>query len=716
MRRDGPGAGDRGWVERTLIVAKFYTTDKIRNVALAGHTQSGKTSLAEALLWTLKQSPRLGKTEDGNTISDYEAEEQRRGCSLQSSMIPVDFEDHKVNLLDMPGYREFLSEIYSGMMAAGSCLLVLDAGSNDIDTGAEYSWDLAAEFNLPQAIFINKLDKEHTSWAKTMDVIREKLTPRIVALAMPIGEALDFQGTIDLVRMKKVVVDGQKVTYEDIPAEHQEQANELRSQLVEAAAEGDEELMEKYLEGEELNHEEILRGLSEDMESRSIIPVFCGSATTLKGVRPLLDFMIHSFPPPGHHAGIKAEDETGGKPQTLQIEHDGDVILHVFKTIADPFQGKLNYFKVLQGTLLNDQMLTDTRTGKSEKFHHLIVVKGKEHEIVEKLDAGDIGAVAKHDEIGTGDTLVGANAKPVKIVMPTYPNPTMFRAVKARSRADEDKIGMGFHRLMDQDPTLKLYRDDSIRQTILSGMGELHLQVACARLKELVKVEVDLEVPRVPYRETITAKGEGQGKHKKQSGGHGQYGDCHIRFEPLPEGSGFEFEWAITGGVIPTNYQSAIEKGLVESMERGVLSGCQTVDLKASCFFGSYHAVDSSDMAFKVAASLAFKNVIPQCKPVILEPIYKATIIAPEEFMGDLMGDLNSRRGRILGMDSDSGKQTINVLIPLSELYTYDRALNSISRGRGYYAMEFDHYERVPGDVQEKIIAEAKKRAEEEED
>lgn len=695
-------------------MAKFFETEMLRNVALTGHTQSGKTSLAEGLLWSLKQSERLGKTEEKNTLSDFETEEQNRLCSLNTTVIPFEHQDCKVNLIDIPGNREFLGEKYSGLMAAGCALLVMDATNGGVSTGAEFSWELADRFNLPHAVFINKLDKENTSFETCLQALHNDLGARVIPLTLPVGEAENFKAVIDLIRMKMVVEDDQNVSFEDIPADMKDAADAARAELVEAAAEGDEELMEKFLDTESLDPDEVLRGLQEDVTDRSIVPVFCGSATLLKGLRPLANFMVHCFPSPAQHLAFDVVKEDGEHEQ-LMMEKDGDVVLYVFKTLSDPFQGKLSYFKVVHGILKDDATLVDTHTERQEKLHHLLTIKGKETEGVAQLAAGDIGAIAKHDAIKTGDTLIEPGAATMKIVTPEMPAPIAFMAVKAKSRADEDKVGMGFHRLVDQDPSLKFYRDDSIRQTILAGMGETHLQVTAARLKELSKVEVDLEVPRVPYRETITAKAEGQGKHKKQSGGHGQYGDCWIRFEPLPEGSGFEFEWAIVGGVIPTNYQTAVEKGIQESLDRGVLSGSPTVDVKATCYDGSYHAVDSSDMAFKVAASMAFKSVIPKCKPVILEPIYNLTITVPEEYMGDVMGDLNGRRGRIMGMDAENGKQIIKAQVPLSEIYTYSRTLNSISQGRGVYEMGYDHYERVPGDVQEKIIEEAKRLAEDEE-
>ena len=692
---------------------KIYSTSQIRNIALAGHTASGKTSLTEALLWSLKQSERLGKTEEGNTLSDYDAEEIRRHISIQASVIPVEHDNTKLNLIDLPGFRDFIGEIKGGLRAADAMLLVYDA-TGGFDTGAEFVWNASEEYKLPRAIFINKLDKEHTSFERALAKIQDAIGMKPAPLTIPIGEELEFKGVIDLIRMKRVVEDGPKVSYEDIPAELADEAQIARDTLVEAAAEGDDELTMKFLEGEALTPEEVTRGLRAAIAERRAVPVLCGSVAGAKGLRPLLDFMAQFMPDPTVAEGYDYTEPDKEEVKTIKVTPDGPVLAYVFKTVSDPFIGRLSFFKVLRGAAKSETVLQNVTRNKTERMAHLLVARGKKTESIDTLNAGDIGAIAKLEVTGTGDTLIDVGSKPILITQLVLPKPVVFMAVNAKSRGDEDKMGMGFHRIMEQDPTLNMYRDDSIRQTILAGMGEVHLQVAAGRMKDISKVSVDLEIPRVPYRETITRKGEGQGKHKKQSGGHGQYGDCHVRFEPLPEGSGFEFVWEIVGGVIPTNYKSAIEKGLVETMARGILAGAPTVDIRAACYYGSYHDVDSSDMSFKLAAALAFKNVIPSCGPILLEPIYKARITIPEEYMGDVMGDINGRRGRILGMAHSGRKQVIEAHVPLAELYTYSRQLNSLTQGRGTFEMEYDHFERVPGEVQEKVIAEYAKHREEE--
>jgi elongation factor G len=691
---------------------KALDTGQIRNITLAGHTQTGKTSLAEAMIWSLKQAGHLGKIEDGNTISDYDSEEIRRHASIQTSVVAFEYEDIRVNVLDTPGYWDFIGEIKQGIRASEGVVLIADA-TGGLDTGSEHAFEVACEYNQPMLLFINKMDKESASFEKSVREISKGLEIRTVPLALPAGEASEFKGVIDLVRMKYVEEDGQKVSYSNIPAEYSDAADTARAELVEIAAEGDEALLEKFLEEESLTSDEILQGLKKGLCEKLFVPVLCGSATAVKGIRPLLEFVHRCVSDPSNSASYQFEAEEDAEPETIGITPEGDVLIYVFKTAVDPYAGKRSLFKVLRGTLVPATALTNLSRNCEEKAGHLLVCSGSKAVEIDKITAGDIGVLAKLDQVKTGDTLVTSGTTwPPLVSQPRLPKPTAFMAVHARSRADEDKVGMGFHRLTEQDTTLEVNRDASISQTIMSGMGDLHLQVAVARLKELAKVDIDPEIPRVPYRETITRSAEGQGKHKKQSGGHGQYGDCWVRFEPLPEGSGFEFVWEIVGGAIPTNYKSAVEKGLSESLERGVLSGHQTVDVKATCYDGTYHAVDSSDMAFKVAASVAFKNIIPNCGPIMLEPIYKATITVPEDYTGDIMGDLNGRRGRILGMNPVGRKQVVEAHVPLSELYTYGRQLNSLSQGRGMWEMEFDHYARVPADVQEKIIQSCKQEKE----
>ena len=496
-----------------------------------------------------------------------------------------------------------------------------------------------------------------------------------------------------------------------MPAECAGRAAELKAALVEAAAEGDDSLTEKFLDGAELSDDEVLKGLEEVLEQRRSYPVIATAATEGVGVNLLLDFVVQCVPPPnqGHPFPAKRGDEE----VEFRCDESAKPVAFVFKTISDPFAGHLTFFKVLDGTVSNDSILLNTRRSAEERINHLMTMRGKKQDPVTKVAAGDIGVLAKLNATHTNDTLCDPKDNVVVAATPMPPH-TVTMAVKAKNKDDEEKIGIATHRLVEQDPTLKIHRDPVIKQTILSGMGDTHLDVAVSRLKAQSKVEVELEVPRVAYRETITKKAEGQGKHKKQSGGRGQFGDCWIRLEPQPEGAGFEFVWEIVGGVIPTKFQPSVEKGIVQAMERGIIAGYQAVDIKATCYFGSYHSVDSSDMAFQVAASKGFKMVSKSANPIILEPIHKVRVEVPEQYMGDVMGDMNSKRGRILGMTSEGRKQVIEALVPQSEMFTYSRELRSMTQGRGTFELFYDHYERVPPEVQAKIVAAAKPEAEEE--
>ncbi|MCX7719219.1 MAG: elongation factor G [Candidatus Sumerlaeaceae bacterium] len=693
---------------------KEYASDQIRNVALAGHSGAGKTSLVEMILFNKKITDRLGRVEDGTTVSDYDPEEVRRRCSINTALVPVEHRGVKINFLDLPGYRDFIGEIRNSGRAADALIIVVDAAAG-VEPGTELAWELAEEFRLPRLFVVNKMDRERASYAKTLEALRETFDCRLVQANMPVGEASAFKGCVNLLKMQMSSGDGGKVSYADIPADLKADAEALRAALVEVAAEGDDELTMKFLEGETLTPEEILRGLEEDMLALRCVPVVAASALQGPGCVGLLDFVVDCFPPPPHCHPVEAKDPKSGETVELRYKSDEPTAAFVFKTISDPYAGHLTFFKVLSGSVANDTTLLNVGRDTEERVNHLMTVRGKKQDPVGRINAGDIGVLAKLSNTHTNDTL--ADAKRPLVVPPTpMPPQTVQMAIKAKAKEDEEKIGMAIHRLIEQDPTLSLHRDPAIHQTILSGMGDTHLDVAVSRLKAQSKVEVELEIPRVPYRETITKTAQGQGKHKKQSGGRGQYGDCWLKLEPLPEGSGFQFEWAIVGGVIPTKYMPSVEKGIVQAMERGIIAGCPAVDIKATCYDGSHHSVDSSDMAFQVAASKGFKAVARQANPILLEPIYKVKVTVPEQYMGDVMGDLNSRRGRILGMGAVGRKQVIEAMVPLAEMFEYSKQLRSITQGRGNFEMAYDHYERVPAEIQEKVVAAAAKGAEEEED
>lgn len=688
---------------------KVFDTVNIRNVAFAGHTGGGKTSLVEAILWRFKKSDRLGNVTDGNSVSDYDPEEAKRNHSINATLLSLDLKSIKLNLLDLPGRRDFVGEIKNCLRAVEGMVLVVD-GTGNIDAGAEFAERYAKEFGTKgRAVFVNKLDKERGDMDRVVGLLHDHLGMRAVPVVLPVGKEGDFKGVVDLIKMKYAEEEGQKVAWTDIPAEVADAARDARAVLVEAAAEGDDELTMKFLEDEPLSDEEVIRGLKEAMIEGRIVPVVGGAATKSLGVASLMNLIEDCFPNPAEGAGIDAVQEGEDAAEPFMVTPEGELLLYVFKTVSDPFAGHLNFFKVMRGTLTTDTTLTNLNQSKHQRLAHLLAVTGKKHVEAEGMAAGDLGAVAKLDATHTYDTL-SADAQEKTHFTPTpLPQPVVRMAVEAVNKADEDKIGTGFHKLTDQDPTLHVRRDPEVHQTILSGMGTTQLDVAASRLRDNSKVEVELTPPKVPYRETITAKAEGQGKYKKQSGGRGQYGDCWIRLEPLPEGSGFVFDWAIVGGSIPTKFQPAVEKGLIEAMEKGILAGSPTVDLKATCYDGSYHDVDSSEMAFKVAASMAFKNLTEKARPIILEPIYKVKVNVPDENMGDIMGDMSGRRGRVIGTEAGNGRQIIEAQAPLAELATYNRDLRSMTRDRGEFEMEFDHYERVPGDVQEKIVAAASK-------
>lgn len=693
---------------------KEYAPKQIRNVALAGHTGSGKTTLTEAILYQLKLTDRMGRVEEGNTVSDYDPEEQKRAMSINASLIPVEYRGHKINVLDLPGYRDFVGEIRNGMRVADAVIIVVDA-SGGIEVGAELAWEYAEEFGLPRVILVNKMNRERASFQKALDQVKEAFGCRTAVVSLPLGEGTGFQGVVNVLTRKMSVGNGGRAEIRDLPAEAKDQVDVARSELVELAAEGDDELTMKYLDGGELSDEEVVRGLKGVVRAGRVVPVLAAAGAVGSGVPELLDFIVDCLPAPPERGVFLAKSVDGSQEIALDYDEQGPTVAFVFKTVSDPYAGRLTFFKVLRGQVANDTVLLNVTRSVEEKVSHLMTVRGKKSEPVNRAAAGDIAVLAKLSSTFTGDTLCDPKA-PVKVEPTPMPPQTVQMAVVAKSKEDEEKIGMAMHRLIEQDPTLTLYRDQAVRQTILCGMGDTHLEVAVSRLRAQSKVEVELEIPKVPYRETITKVAQGQGKHKKQSGGRGQFGECWLRLEPLPEGSGFQFEWQIVGGVIPSKFQPSVEKGILQAMEKGVLAGYPVVDVKAICYDGKDHPVDSSDMAFQIAASKGFKNVAKQANPILLEPIYKVKVTVPEQYMGDVMGDLNSRRGRILGMTSQGRKQVIEALVPLAEMFEYSKQLRSMTQGRGTYEMTFHHYERVPAEIQAKVVAASKPEAEEEEE
>lgn len=695
---------------------KVYPTSKIRNVALAGHSGAGKTILTEALLHIHGLVDRKGTIEAGSTQSDYDPQEKARQTSINATVLPIEHDGYKINLLDCPGFRDFVGEIKNAIRVSEMCLIVIDAEAG-IEVGTEFAWQYAREYNIPIAILINKLDKERAHFNSVMQAIDETFDAHTIPITLPIGRGDDFRGIVDLLDMKAIYDEGGKAKIEDIPDDMKAEAEAARKALVEAAAEGDDELTEKFLETDSLTDEELRLGLREDLQAGRFIPVVCCSAEKEIGLSGLIHFIIDECPSPDLRTGFKAfknvkNPEEG--EEFAKLDADAPFTGFVFKTVNDDYAGRLSLFKVITGEISGDMNLLNVATDTHLKAGHVFDIRGKNQVNVDKLCCGDIGVFAKLSDVHTGDTLADPKAKLVRYAPTHMPPPTVAAAIRAKNKSEEDRISMAIHRLLDADPTLKLERDAMLHQTVLHGMGDTHIDVSLERLKVAAKTEIEHKAPKVQYRETISRKAEAQGKYKKQSGGRGQYGDAHVRFEPLPRGSGFQFAWEIVGGVIPTNYQGSVEKGIREALDKGYLAGYPMVDVKAACFFGSYHAVDSSDMAFQVAASMAFKAAMEKAGPVILEPIMKVTVTVPSDYMGDVMGYMSSHRGRISGNDQEGRKVRVVAEVPQGEMANFSRDLRSMTQGRSVFESEFSHYEPCPPNVQEKVIEEAKKEREEE--
>ncbi|WP_258360516.1 elongation factor G [Moorella sulfitireducens (nom. illeg.)] len=680
---------------------KVYPSTNIRNVGIVAHGGAGKTSLAEALLFNAGATKRLGKVDEGNTVTDYHPEEIKRKVTINTSLAFAEWQDNKINILDTPGYSDFFGDVVSALRVVDSALVVVSAVAG-VEVQTEVVWEEAEARNLPRLAYINKMDRENANFQKAVESMQERLSGRIVPVQLPIGAADTFSGVIDILKQKAYTYDGSGNEKEvPIPDEYAGEVESLRETLVEAAAEGDDELLMKYLEGEELTVEEVRRGLKNAIAGGKVIPVLCGSALKNMAVKPLLDYIVDYLPSPA---------EVAGKP-AAELEKENLAAL-VFKTLADPYVGRLSMFRVYSGILKSDSVVYNANRESEEKIGQLFALQGKNQVAVTEMRPGDIGALAKLQVTTTGDTLT-TKTNPVKLEGIDFPEPTLPVAIRPKSKGDEDKLSNALTRLLEEDPTLRLSKNTETRETILTGMGETHLDITLERLQRKFGVEVEMSTPRVPYRETIRASvTRVEGKHKKQTGGHGQYGHVFIDMSPLPDKE-FEFTETIFGGAVPRQYIPAVEKGIREAMQEGILAGYPVTNIKVNLADGSYHTVDSSEMAFKIAAGLAFRKAVEQAKPVLLEPIMNVEIIVPEQFMGDIMGDLNSRRGRILGMEPKGKNQVIRAQVPLAEMYRYAINLKSITQGRGHFRMEFAQYEEVPANIAEKIIQEARKEKEE---
>ena len=692
---------------------KEYTVDKIRNIGVVGHGTTGKTSLVEAMLFVGKVITRLGNVDSGNTVCDYTEDEIERKISINTAMGHVDIKGTKINILDMPGYADFFGEVKSGLRAADTALIVVN-GVGGVEVGTEEVWRTAIEYDMPRSFFVNRMDKENANYMNCVTAIQENFSNHAMPLTISWGDGLEFKGVIDLVKMKAIKFDKDgKAETVDIPGDMADVAQEWHDKLVEAAAESDEELMEKFFDAGELTNEELIKGLQKGIADRSIYPIFCGVATTAAGVSTFLNYVVQLFPAPDYKGEVTGTlDE---KEVTRKISDSEKASLFIFKTVSEQHVGDLSFFKVMSGKIKSGDDLMNVRKRDSERISAILFPNGKERSEGTSISVGDIGALVKLKSTKTSDTLAVKGAE-IQYPPIDFPKPSIQLAAQAKAKGDEDKIASGLNKLKEEDPTIKVILDAELKQTLLEGQGELHLDIITSKLKKRFGVDVELGKPRIPYQSAIRKKVEVQGKFKRQSGGRGQYGDCWLRLEPLPRGGDFEFVDAIVGGVIPGKFVPAVEKGVLEARVEGGLAKTKVIDFRVTCYDGSYHTVDSSDMAFKIAGSMGFKAGFEQADPYLLEPIFNVTIRVPEEYMGDVMGDVSSRRGRIMGMDPDGKSQIIRAQIPQAEMYKYSTSLRSLTQGRGTHTRDFSHYEEVPREISEKVIAEiAKEHGDDEE-
>ena len=686
---------------------KAYATDKIRNVALLGHSSNGKTTLTEAMLFATGVTSRQGKVTEGNTVSDFEKQEISREVSIGTSVVPIEWDNLKFNILDTPGYFDFIGEMYGAKRASEGSVLLIDASSG-IEVGTEKAWKNVEKYSTPRLIFLNKMDKEDIDFDKLVDQFQTELGDKIVPFSLPIGAGESFKGYISVLDEKAYEYTGKTRKELSLTEEQQARVDEIKETLMERIAETSEELMEKYFEGEEFTRDEIDKGIKEGVSTGSLVPLIVGSAEKTIAADFLLELIGKYIPSPADVGDVKGTKD--GKEVIRKVDVSEPFSAIVFKTIIDPFVGKLTMFKVVSGKLTKDTELYNSTKEESEKLANLFLLRGKNQVDVSEILAGDIGATSKLSYTQTGDTLCDKNNQTLYETI-SYPQPTLFKAVEPKNKGDEEKIGTSLNKMIDEDPTFVIERNTETKQLLIGGQGSVQLSVIVDKLKQNFGVEVVLNSPKIAYRETIKGNATVQGKHKKQSGGAGQYGDVHMRFEPSEEE--FVFSQEIFGGSVPRNYWPAVEKGVKDSLESGVLAGCPVVNIKATLFDGSYHDVDSNEMAFKIAAQIAFKKGMEAAKPILLEPIMKVEVSIPDDYMGDVMGDMNKRRGRILGMEQQSdGAQKITAEAPHSELFEYAIDLRAMTQAKGSFTMEFSKYEEVPSMVSEKIIADYKAQRE----
>jgi elongation factor G len=686
--------------------------DRIRNVALIGHRGSGKTSLHEAMLFEAGVVNRLGRVEEGSTVSDFEPDEQAREMSIGATVASFEHGDRKINLIDTPGESSFVADTLASLRVVDSAVVVVNAVMG-VEVHTERLWERADQEGLARLVYVNMLDRERADFFRTLESLQNSFGSHVVATEIPIGTEHEVRGVVDLIDMKAFVAQGEgrgAPEPQDIPSELADQAQEYREKLMDEVAENSDELMERYLEGEEISHEEIVTVLKRGVTDGKIFPVTCGVATKNLGTTRLLEALVEDLPSPAMRGPITAIGDEG---EEIEIEPDeeGELVAYVFKTLADPYAGRLNLFRVFSGVLKGDSQVTNVTRRAKERIGQLLVPSGKEHEQVEELGAGDIGAVAKLKETRAGDVLATKDAK-VSFAPLDLPAPVMAFAFEPKTKGDEEKAVAAIRRLEEEDPTLDVHRDQQTGEQIIAGLTQVHVEVIVDRMKERYGAEIELHPPRVPYLEAIRKPAKAHGRYKKQTGGRGQFGDCHIEIEPGVAGSGFEFEDAIKGGVIPKGFIPAVEKGIAEAMQHGVVAGYPVKDLKVRLYDGQHHRVDSSENAFKVAGSMAFKQAMEQADPILLEPIMLLTVSVPEDAVGDVVGDLNSRRGRPLGMEAKGSATEIKAEVPMAEVLDYAPDLRAITGGRGDYTMEFARHEEIPSHLAQKVIAEAQSEEE----
>lgn len=688
-------------------------TGKIRNVAVVGNGGGGKTTLVEAMLFDAGAINRMGSVEDGTTTTDFEPEETAKQISISSALAHLTWNDHRINLIDTPGFINFLEDSRGSMRAADGAVVVISAVSG-VKGETEKLWGYADEYGIPRLAFVNELDREAADFNAALQAAESIFQKEAIPLTVPIGSGEALTGVVDLLKMKAYTFEGGKPNEADIPGDMSATVEEFRKKLVEKIAESDDALLEKYLDGGELTPEEIINGIKKGTLQHGFIPVLCGSGSKNIGVQPLLDAIVMCLPSPVELAEFKPVKGTNPKDgsEVERKPREGEPFsAYVFKSIADPFAGKLTMFRVYSGTLKADSTVYNTSTEAKERIGQIFYMQGKKQTPAQALGPGEIGVVAKLKETHTGDTL-SDESNPIVFEKVKFAEPLISYAIEPKSKGDEEKVSMGLQKILDEDPVLKFHRDEEAKEMILAGMGQQHLEMTLEKLKRKFGVEVIMKSPKIPYRETITKPAKAQGRYKKQTGGRGQFGDCYIDIKPLQRGAGYEFVDKIVGGAIPRQYIPAVDKGIQEAMKQGIYAGYPMVDVQVTLYDGSYHSVDSSEMAFKIAGSLAIKKAVADAKPVVLEPIMKVDITIPDEYLGAVIGDLNAKRGKVQGMDQQGNNQKVSALVPMAEMLTYANQLQSLTAGRGVYSMEFSHYEEVPSQIAQKLLAEKEKQEE----